>query len=948
MSDAAATAAASYGLAEGLEAAGRTRADDDLAGALAIFSALRRRFRSEPAPFLKAASMLIEAGRDEEAEILLDAASLRFPDNAAVAAARATIQGPPVAAPAGPVPEAGQLIGPAWDAHHRRDWTTALEAWRLLRTHHPSHVAGFTGAVTTLRAAERLDAAEEMGLDALRRFPNEPAASIEHAWNADARRDRAEAALRWQAVRERFPDQTIGYTAGATALRELRRIPEAEALLRDAIGRFPSAPGPLEEFGWLAQVSRDWPEAARRWAAVRERFPDRITGYTAGAIALRENRQHAEAEAVLKAAAARFPDDPGVAIERAWLASHRRDWGAAGALWQEVRTRFPDHPAAYTGGATALRELRRFDEAEALLLLGLQRRPEEPSFATELAWLAQIKRDWPTAVARWAGIRERFPKDVDAYVQAARALAELWRHEEAEQLLIEAMERFPKAEAPPTQFAWIASQQNRWDAAEARFAAVRERFPLTPDGWQGGALVLRNQYRLDEAQRLLEDGMARFPNHPQFVLDHAQLPTFPVFAHQKDWPESLRRLALLRERFPRFEAGYLASVRAMRETDDAAGAEAVALEGCTRLPNSVGLALKYAKAAEDRRDWAEAVARYTGVKAGFPSEPGGDLGLARALAASGRVQEAEALLHQTMQRFETFAAPFADYAQLAAVRQDWAEAQRRWNEAQRRFPEEKQFAHRAFDAAMRLSEAAPAAQQASFAMLAPAPKPSAEAADPTVRDLVMHFESLGGRGLGCEFGIFQRDCGAEPLGLLRWADMPYEGLARTLENRFAGVGAQEHTELFLTAVGGGRAEWCTRDRRDMMFMRAFMHEDEIGFDKMYVASCRRLQFLTRKLIDDLTTGAKIFVFRLTDRNLSDEELDRLHAAIRSYGDNMLLYVRYEDAAHANGTVELIRPGLMIGYMDRFKLSPSNELSAAPPTASWLAVCKAAYALWIAG
>jgi hypothetical protein len=95
-------------------------------------------------------------------------------------------------------------------------------------------------------------------------------------------------------------------------------------------------------------------------------------------------------------------------------------------------------------------------------------------------------------------------------------------------------------------------------------------------------------------------------------------------------------------------------------------------------------------------------------------------------------------------------------------------------------------------------------------------------------------------------------------------------------------------------------------------------------------------------------GGKIFVYRLTTRNLSAAELARLHTAVRSYGDNMLLYVRYEDSEHPNGTVELAAPGLMIGYMDRFKMTPDGQLSASPPSVSWLAICKNAYALFRGG
>jgi hypothetical protein len=97
---------------------------------------------------------------------------------------------------------------------------------------------------------------------------------------------------------------------------------------------------------------------------------------------------------------------------------------------------------------------------------------------------------------------------------------------------------------------------------------------------------------------------------------------------------------------------------------------------------------------------------------------------------------------------------------------------------------------------------------------------------------------------------------------------------------------------------------------------------------------------------DFEEDNKIFVYRLTDRNLTAPEIDRLHRAMQIYGHNTLLYVRYADEAHPPGTVELAAPGLMIGYTDKFKISPDGQLSASPPSASWLAVCKRAHELWV--
>lgn len=207
----------------------------------------------------------------------------------------------------------------------------------------------------------------------------------------------------------------------------------------------------------------------------------------------------------------------------------------------------------------------------------------------------------------------------------------------------------------------------------------------------------------------------------------------------------------------------------------------------------------------------------------------------------------------------------------------------------------------------------------------------------------MNFESLGGSGHGCEFGIFQREFGAEPLGLLRWADLGHEALTEALETGFEGVGLPEQTELFVPP-SIGRGEYWTRDKRYWMAMRTFVPADEITEDKMFERVCRRLQFLKRKMIEDLAGASKIFVYKVIARNLTDEEVGRIHRAMRRYGDNTLLYVGYADSDHPVGTVEIAKPGLILGYVERFAFSP-DDTNLGPATDGWLEVCVAAYRLW---
>ncbi len=206
------------------------------------------------------------------------------------------------------------------------------------------------------------------------------------------------------------------------------------------------------------------------------------------------------------------------------------------------------------------------------------------------------------------------------------------------------------------------------------------------------------------------------------------------------------------------------------------------------------------------------------------------------------------------------------------------------------------------------------------------------------RELVLRFESLGGSGHGCEFGLFQRHFDAEPLGLLRWADLSHDLLSRALETRFDGVGLPDNTIVFNPDHSD---EWWTRDTRFWMAMRSFNKVADVDQAQMTAMVCRRLQFLRRKLIEDLEAGDKIFVFKNLKRNLTDAELARLHTAVRAYGETTLFYIRYADESHPAGLVEAAAPGLLIGYIEHFSFSADDKPLGAVNDA-FLALCQRAY------
>jgi tetratricopeptide (TPR) repeat protein len=615
--------------------------------------------------------------------------------------------------------------------------------------------------------------------------------------------------------------------------------------------------------------------------------------------------------------------------------------------WNIIRADYPNHPAGYIGGAVSLRELQRDAEADALLQDAMKRLPDQPSCAVEYAWLRHAKRDWQGALPRWIAVCERFPDQQDAWLRRALAEIELWQYDAAEATLAAALAQFPDEVAFAAEYAGIAMRRSNWAVALERFAALRARFPRDVIGFTGAAKVLKDQFRLDEADALLEDAIATVPQDPRPRLEHALLPVVPLFRNDRRYDITLLRLSRLRQNFPTFLDGFVTSVAMLRELKLYDAAELVAASW-VGLPG-VGLAIERARVAEARGDAEAAIAQFTELRNHFRDIPAAHVGLAGVLSRNDRHDEADAIISDALVRFPYDAGTAAEHGQVAASRHDWSNALARWTAASQRFPDDQQFAQRIYEAQTRLSEMESDPDTAPPVIDRSGPfKAEIDLSVPSdvrqqMRDLAMQFESLGGRDIGCEFGMVQRACGAEPLGLLRWADMTPEALTMALENRFEGVGEAEHTELFLDGLN--RPEYCTRDRRGMMYSRTFRYADEIPFDKMYRQSCHRLKFLKRKLIDDLENNTKIFVYRFSRRNLNAFELNRIHTAMRNYGENTLLYLRYADAHHPPNTVERAGKGLLVAYMAKFKVSRTGELEAEPPTDAWMTVCRAAYALW---
>ena len=182
--------------------------------------------------------------------------------------------------------------------------------------------------------------------------------------------------------------------------------------------------------------------------------------------------------------------------------------------------------------------------------------------------------------------------------------------------------------------------------------------------------------------------------------------------------------------------------------------------------------------------------------------------------------------------------------------------------------------------------------------------------------LMYRFESLGEN---CEFGLVQRRAGAEPLGLLRFASAPLSHLLPALASGFAGIGAPGRVTVALAENG----------QEHMVHDQAydFLYHAGDGPDadpaRLAAREAIRLPFLADKLMADLRTAEKIFVFHPV-RDTPRAGADLLAAAIAEHGKAQLLWVEPATDEFPCGTARRLSETLLIGHLAHF--APADNAS----------------------
>jgi predicted Zn-dependent protease len=515
----------------------------DTEAALLIWAAMRDRFPDARQGWLRPVELLTDANRLDEAEVLLDQAMSRFPDDFWFGRAHAIA------------------------AKIRGDHAEALVRYRGLRHRFPGQPAAWSDFASWLLEAGSPIVAEAEAKAGLAVFPDFDWLLQTHARCADALGDKVQSAARWRTLITRQPLHQPAFAEAVRALIGTGQVDEAIGMGQEALRLFPGhsqlrteleaaaakqsaaeAPTHADNSAGesdpdaatralAAEQRNDWAGAARLWLTVRTASPAQPQAYAGSARALLRLGRTAEAELVLAKARRDLPADRHVLDQ--WAAAARA-WGdreVALRRYQHLARAFPDDPAGATGAAGLMVESGRCFDAAALLAPFAALAGSDARLARRLAETASARHEWQEAARRWGAASQDFPDDPAVPIPFAEALRRTGQWAEADVMLTDAQARFP--DDVEIAWAWAASCPAEVGYAPAidRWQALRRRFPAHQPIYLALTECFQAARLHEEAEAVLTDACARFPDDATLASRHAD-----AAAKRGDFAEAARRL----------------------------------------------------------------------------------------------------------------------------------------------------------------------------------------------------------------------------------------------------------------------------------------------------------------------------------------------------------------------------------------------------------------------
>jgi tetratricopeptide (TPR) repeat protein len=194
----------------------------------------------------------------------------------------------------------------------------------------------------------------------------------------------------------------------------------------------------------------------------------------------------------------------------------------------------------------------------------------------------------------------------------------------------------------------------------------------------------------DQAEAMMQGCRKRYPHHAGFAVGCAE-----VAYRRGAVQEALCRLRAVQRRFPSIGKGYTIATACLIKLGQLQEAEAMIEHAVRKLPQDLDVLVEYARLAERRQDWPEAIRRWKEAQqvcrrsAGMVErhrEPSVLLSIAACIRSAGRYAEAEEVATRVLSQMPGYQSAYIELAHIATAKGDFDVAARHWSGIRKRSP----------------------------------------------------------------------------------------------------------------------------------------------------------------------------------------------------------------------------------------------------------------------
>ena len=418
----------------------------------------------------------------------------------------------------------------------KHQYEQAIKKFEQILRDHPKNDEAWAGKIKSLRSQYHFDAAEEAILNGLEQFPRSVKIRDEKGYLLCNDRHQYDETIKVaNEILEIDLDNENAWDGKIGSLLLLRRFPEAEQVIQEALRQLPQNVRILNEQGSLHAAQQQHEAALKAFGQVLSIDRINVDAFKGKIKALRSQGKWDAANQFIQEMRDRPGNSPEMLNTYGWLYFDQKLYDKAIQAFDQTLKDVPNDEDAWIGKIVSLRWQSDFDKAAQAIQEALTRLPQNVRILNQRGYLYADQQQYEAALKAFEQGLSIDPINVDAFNGKIKTLRSQGKWDEANQALEKMCDRSGNSPEMLNQCGDLYFNQQQYDKAIEAFEKTLKDVPNDEYAWVGKITALRWQSDFDKAEQAIQEALTQLPRNVNIRNQQAYL-----YADQQQYEKAIQ------------------------------------------------------------------------------------------------------------------------------------------------------------------------------------------------------------------------------------------------------------------------------------------------------------------------------------------------------------------------------------------------------------------------